>query len=369
MPSSGIAIEQIKNITDNTLNSYMKDVTQDLYLDLTEYVFWTLFSSGQFDENHSGGVYKQWQLLVDGLDHTQAVGPYSQIALSDNSLTTFARQAIRHCLSYFMMDTLENDAQGGGTALVNLVKLKAQAMMESHIKRMEAWGWTCPNEGDDKTPLGFPAHVVKYDSTDATPLVGGLLGTFPVGTGGAEWTTTADGISPTTYAQAANWAQKYAAISRDDLVKKMRKAANKTNFQAPTAMAQLIKDMPKDQFTRAVYTNYDVVEGLADLCEAQDGDNKTKDVAFYDGKAMFRGRPIQYVPYLDADTSDPVYMLNHKSLKFLKNKARQGPLGGTKEVSTEMPTSLVRHYLWTWTTFCPQRRSQAVLSKLDKFGN
>lgn len=370
MPTAGIPIEQIKNITDNTLNSYMKDVVEDLYLDLTEYVGYRLFSSGQFDENHTGGVYKQWQHVVAGLEHTQAVGAYSQIALSDNNITTFAKQAIRHALTYFIMDMLEDDAQGGGAALVQLVKLKAQVMMESLIKKYEGWVWTCPAENDSLTPLGFPAHVVMYDSTDSAASIaaGGFLGTFPYG-GGAEWSTTPSGISPTTYPLAANWAAKYTSPSRDDLVEQMIVAADKTNFQAPTAMMQLIKDMPKDKFTRAVYCDHDAYRGLSKVARAQDGDNKSGDVGIYSDGVQFRGRPVQYVPYLDGVTGSPVYMVNHKSLKFLKNKKRQGWLGGSKEISTEQPTGVVRHHLDTWTMFCPQRKSQAVISTTAKDGS
>lgn len=367
MPSSGIAIENIKNITDNTLNNYVRDAVNDLYLDLTQYVGYMLCNSGQFDEVMTNGVKKQWQLLVDGLEHDTHVGPYSQITLSDNTISSYAQLAMRHTITHFLMDYLENDANSSPAALVNLVKLKTQAMMEGHVKSDENWIWSCPAQGDDKTPLGIPAWVVMYDSTDSTPAAGGFLGTYPYG-GGAEWTTTPDGVDPATYSLAANYAAKYTSVSFDDLVDKMITAADLTNFQAPTAMMQLVKDMPKDTFTRAVYVPHTVKRGLEKLCKSQQSDNKSGDVAFEAGSGKFMGRPIVYVPKLDSVTGAPVYMLNHKALKFLKNPKRDGALGGTKEVSTEQPTSLVRHYLWSRTTICFQRKTQAVLSTTNKQG-
>jgi hypothetical protein len=235
MPSSGIAIEKIKNITDNTLNNYVRDAVEDLYLDLTKYVGYMLCESGQFDEIMSNGVKKQWQVLVDGLEHDTHVGPYSQITLSDNTISAYAQLAMRHTITHFLMDYLEQDANSSPAALVSLVKLKTQAMMEGHVKSDENWIWSCPAEGDDKTPLGFPAWAVMYDSTDATPESGGFLGTYPYG-GGAEWTTSPDGLDLSTNSLAGNWAAKYSSISFDDLVDKMITAADKTNFQAPTRL-------------------------------------------------------------------------------------------------------------------------------------
>jgi hypothetical protein len=42
--------------------------------------------------------------------------------------------------------------------------------------------------------------------------------------------------------------------------------------------------------------------------------NLGNDLASKDGRTLFKGTPVQYVPKLDADASDPIYMLDWKWL-------------------------------------------------------
>lgn len=367
MPSQGIPVEQLKNITDNTLNKFERASWVDLDLDLTDYAGFALFTSGRFDRTVRGGVKYQFQALVSSISNTVHIGPYSQIALADNNISSYGEIALRHSLTHFMFDRLEEAAQKGGAALVDLIKMKYAAMLNGHMKTMESVIWGCPAENDAYTPLGFPAFVVMYDSTDATPEDGGFLGTFPYG-GGAEWTTAPNGLSPSTYTRAGNYAAKYTTATKGDLFQKMSKGADKTNFRAPSAAMLLVANMPKDTFDRAVYAPYTVIEGARAYAESIQSDNKSKDVDFASTGLKFRNRPFEYVPYLDGVTGAPVYMINHNAIPFLKDPDIQGAYGGTREVGPEMPTTLVRAYLWKWTVGGTDRKKCAVFSTTNKQG-
>ena len=167
---------------------------------------------------------------------------------------------------------------------------------------------------------------------------------------------------------AANYAFKYATATKADLIRKARRGANLTNFQAPTAISDLVKREPKGEFTRAVFTNDAVYDDLTDIAESQDSNIKSGDITEYEGRVKFRKRPVIRVPYLNADASNPFYCLNFKALRVLKDPSREGPLGNTREVSTEQVTTMVRPYMWKKTWICFERKSQMVGSLLNKQG-
>jgi hypothetical protein len=58
-----------------------------------------------------------------------------------------------------------------------------------------------------------------------------------------------------------------------------------------------------------IYTNDTVVGLLEELIEAQDT-NLGFDLDSRGGRVVFKGTPVVYAPFLDSDTSNPVYMLD-----------------------------------------------------------
>lgn len=367
--STGISIDAITNVTNATLKAYEKSGKWlSIFPDLTNYVGWMLKNSKKFSKPCQGGMPYQWNVQVAGLSTTQHVGAYSKIALSDNEISKTAEVSPRHTLAHFSMDLFEKRAQAGGKMLVDLVEQKYNAMMESHVKTMEPAIWGCPHEDDEKTFLGFATWVVMWATGATTPENGGFIGTLPYG-GGAVWTTAPNGLSTTAYTRANNWAAKYTVMSYADAIDKMAAAADKTNFQAPSAFAQLIADMPEEKFTRAVYMGYDEYRDYTNLVRQQDGDNKSGDADYYNGKAQFRGRPVQYVPHLDSVTGDPIYMLHHDSVPFLHDPEVDGKV--IRELtpnSAEQPTTMTKVYGWTHGTVGIARHMNAVLSKTSKEG-
>ena len=83
----------------------------------------------------------------------------------------------------------------------------------------------------------------------------------------------------------------------------------KTRFRSPVSHA-----VPNlSEMGNGIYTNDNVIHTFEEVLEAQNM-NLGNDLASKDGKTMFKGIPVMYAPYLDDDSSDPVYMLDWKWL-------------------------------------------------------
>ncbi len=110
-----------------------------------------------------------------------------------------------------------------------------------------------------------------------------------------------------------------------------------------------------------IYTNSDVIGLLEEVLEAQNT-NLGNDLASKDGRAVFKSTPIVYVPKLDADSQDPVYMLDWKHMRigaqagWENNMTAPYPVPGMHTVRrVDMDASL--------NMVCTNRRRQAVISK------
>src|SRR5205085_1272842 len=99
-----------------------------------------------------------------------------------------------------------------------------------------------------------------------------------------------------------NYATQYTAVTKDDLIRKLRRAAEYTDFMP------LVDDTPTyntgDDY--GFYTNYAVIGTLEEILESQN-DNLGNDIAPEDGKVIFRRAPMTFVRELDDDTTNPVY--------------------------------------------------------------
>jgi hypothetical protein len=130
--------------------------------------------------------------------------------------------------------------------------------------------------------------------------------------GGAPTGYTTIGLNPTTYPRWQNWTAQYTAVTRDDFIRKARKAATFTNFKPP------VEGIPTFHTGNAFgyYTNYGVIGPLEEALESQN-DNLGNDVASKDGQVMFRRTTVTWVPILERDTTNPFYGVNWGSFKTM----------------------------------------------------
>lgn len=256
--------------------------------------------------------------------------------------------------------------KGKALALVEFVKLQLELMYQSAFDLMEnTFAGVGPATADDKkTPHGLAFYIQKQAKTGATHSAtvnpdGGLDGLDPMlAKSATDSTLTACprcDISSSTYARWANWAARYSKVSKEDLVRKMRIAAHKINFKSPLSL----KD-PTLSTGRDILTNLAVLQELETILEAQNM-NLGNDVASKDGKVLFKGAPIEYIPILDGDTENPIYMIDWKTLVF-------GCVDGwDKKVSAPIQDNndhnLMKGFLdMSCEMVCTNLRNQAVLA-------
>jgi hypothetical protein len=159
---------------------------------------------------------------------------------------------------------------------------------------METDFWSKPaTSSDTERTFGVQYWIVRSATSN------GFNGGNPSG-----FTSGAAGIDSDTYTRWANWTERYVNITKTDLVAKWRRAATKTHFKSPVPIPSYNTG---DRY--GYYCNYDVLGTLEELLEAQN-DQLGNDIASKDGRTLFRGTPVTYVPKLDDESTDPVYGIN-----------------------------------------------------------
>jgi hypothetical protein len=243
----------------------------------------------QKSTDFQSGVGVQWDVMVNHAQSAANVG----LGASDNvnivDTMVQAQADWRNSTCNYGFIGQEMDMNREPARIVDLVKQRRHAAMIAMAELMEANFWGPPVAASDTTtPWGVNTWIVKNASE-------GFNGTVPSG-----YTTI--GLNPTTYPRWCNYTAQYTAKTKDDLIRKWRKAATFTHFKPPVDGMSTFNASPRHGF----YTNYAVVGALEEALEAQN-ENLGSDVASQDGKPLFRRTPVEWIPKLEADTTDPVY--------------------------------------------------------------
>jgi hypothetical protein len=182
----------------------------------------------------------------------------------------------------------------GKALILNVLKPRRAAALIGLVEQLEekAFG-TAPATTDKKNPWGVKYWVVQNATT-------GFNGGYP----GSH--TNLAGIDLTDATGFKNYTGRYVDVNKQDLIKKMRTAHRKVRFRSPVSIRDYRSGL-RDRYR--VYTNETVMSAIEDVGEAQN-DNLGRDIASMDGQMYFRNHPIIWIPYLDGEADDPVYMLD-----------------------------------------------------------
>lgn len=182
-----------------------------------------------------------------------------------------------------------------GKALVtNIVKPRRTAALIDIAQELEEKAWSSPSATNKTDPYGIPYWVVRNANT-------GFYGGLPAGH------TTIAGIDLDAVPQFKNYTAIYTAISRDDLVRKMRAAHLYCGFKSPVT----VQEFRRNQRYR-VYCGYEEQLSIEDVATNQN-ENLGPDVASMDGLTVFKRIPILGIPILNGASGSPVYMIDHNT--------------------------------------------------------
>ena len=243
------------------------------------------------------GYGVQWDVMVNHTGSSSNVGLGATDVVNIVDTMVQATADWRNTTSNYAFFGQEIDMNREPARIANLVQERRLACMISLAELMEANFWGPPvSSTDSVTPWGINMWIVK----NATE---GFNGGAPSG-------YSSIGLNPTTYPRWQNWTYQYTNVSYDDLIRHWRKAAQFTKFKPPVDGIPTFNTGDMYGF----YTNYAVIGLLEEVLTAQNEDLGS-DIASQDGKLLFRRTPVEWVPKLEADTTNPVYGLNWGTFK------------------------------------------------------
>jgi hypothetical protein len=289
---------------------------------------------------HSGGYGVQWDVMVNHSGSAANVGPGGERQRQhrghdgpgDGRLAEHDRQLRHHRPG-------DRHEPGAGSGSWTSSRSGAIACMISLAELMESNFWGPPVAlTDTVTPWGVNTWIVK----NATE---GFNGGAPSG-----YTTI--GLNPTTYPRWKN----YTASTRTSPGRLRPEAAeggDVHHFEPPVDGIPTFNTGDDYGF----YTNYGVIGPLEEALESQN-DNLGNDVASQDGKVVFRRVPVNWVPKLEADTTNPFYGINWGG-------SRRRP-GGWWLKETNVPIYPGQHTIspTSWTARTSSIPTGAVLERI-----
>lgn len=239
------------------------------------------------------GDEAEFTLLTSGNDSARFVPIAARDEVNIPNVTTRGKVGWKHMTWNWAMDhRLISMNAGSENKIYDLVKSQRIAAGVSAVLLFERAGWRSPASTASLEPFGIQHWIVK----NATQ---GFNGGLPSG-----FTTVGD-INPSTINRYKNYTDQYTAVTKDDLIRRMRRMAYYCNFEV---LDDEIKQYANGT-DRAIYTNYTVIEPIVEILESQN-DSLGTDVAPMDGKALFQRAQIQPVTELDQDTTNPVYFID-----------------------------------------------------------
>ena len=361
--SGGKTADEIADLVHGTQEKLIKrGALTNLMTDRTDFIGYSQLLKRK-EVAFSGGIDWRFDIIVDH-NHTAR---HTKLYDTDNAneVEALAKGTVgpRYTTANYTYDMREPELQStNNEVIVRYVLKKNMQMRQSLAELIEDDIWSGPEFADDKvTPYGFKFWFTRQSNSDAAShALGGFDGKDPMLKTSSSVSTpiavARAGLSSSTYPRFANWAAQYAAVSKEDLIFKMRKAVRKTNFRSP------ITTVPEPTLAtgKGIYTTDSVITTMEDILERQNM-NLGNDVASKDGKCVFKGHPLVYVPTLDDDAGQPLYMIDWTSVGF-------GIIPGwfdktSKPVEVPNMHTVRRVFVDTgWNMVCTNLRKNAVFS-------
>lgn len=341
----------LDDFVENTIKRHFYGRWVDISMEYTDYFFadFIRMSSNKGKMRARGGPELSHKLQVNNGNSFRFSEMYAEESADAVDMSKSVSVPWTKAVVSMAYDIHEKELQQGKEQIIDTIVMRAHAMHNDYFEGMEPAMWQFPSSPDqERLPYyGIPYWVVKDTSSD-----GGFLGGNPAG-----HPLGAGGLSSTTYPRWRNWAFGYNAVSRGDLVHKIRKACNKTHFRSPHKHPSLIDKTKKTP--NAHYTTEHVLYETEKLAETRN-DNLGNDVVRYSDNVLIAGAPVIDVPYLsENDSSNPVYSLKWSELKHFYQKGKS--IDVQKPITPSNQPTVRRVYAWVWQNmYCFNRRGQSV---------
>lgn len=344
---SQLSTDQMLDLLQSTQEKFDKpnftDISQDLqYYEVMSRIF------PQEKQQQSSGTKASRRVQVSYAGGVRHVGYYEVDSVNQADHLKDLTVPMSHTTGSHSYDIKEDAMNQGPEEIVDLMAVRRNAVLVNYAEFMETDFWGKPNDiGDDKVPFGMEYWCVQNETEGFN---GGAPVGFPAGAGGL------------LHDHWKNYTGEYATIDKTSdtgLIKMMRRAARKTKFISPHQVKGKNPDVVANAYR--IYVNEDTISQFEDLGEAQN-ENLGRDLASMDGEMTFHKNPIVYVPKLDAETNNPVYMLNFRVIYPIVMKGRNMRESKPEKSPTQHDVIVVFIDL-SWNVVCENRRALTVFTQ------
>lgn len=295
-----------------------------------------------------GGKGIQQRVMTEHSDVATDVGFFEEDQISIRDTLSFVDIPWRHTQTHYAWDRREMLENTSEEEIVDLLRVRRTDGFLSLAQHMETKFWdTSPDANDERSifPIGY--WIPKATTTQE-----GFVANVPSGF------TTLGGINPSTVVNWRHYAADYAAVSKTDLIAKVRKGVELTHFESPVGLEDF--RIGRGQRTRW-YCNLDTRLAIDTIGESQN-ENLGRDVASMDGITTLKGNAVIYVPALDGDSDDPLYGVN---LDFFYPVFLRGNFMRETDpvIVPNMHNAFVVWVDLSWNIYCDDRRRQQIYNK------
>jgi hypothetical protein len=342
-----LTMDQIQDIAKSTLPDFGKNKLTDLMSDLQDHIAMGILKERKSLDEADGESIKI-NVLTKNDGNARHTGAFAQDATDVVDGLQVGEVPFRVTTTSWAIDKLfELEPNRSNAAkIVDLFTVRRAQAISSLEELLESAFWGKPTDSNDKvTPWGLKMWIVR----NATK---GFNGGNPDG-----FTSGVAGLDSTTLTRWRNFSGTYTNVSRTDLIRTWREASMKCLFKPVVDLQKYAAAAPKYGF----YAPQDTVLELEEIVQAQN-DNLGPDIASYFGGTLFRRIPVTPVPYLDADSGDPIYGIDWSVFRVKVQR-------GNSFVETPLEKApnqhnVLRAFVDTmWNIACADRRRLFVLYK------
>ena len=303
--ASVLTPEQMPDAVIATLNKLNKGKWIGEMTDLQEHVGFNQICKKKREKATSGrGVTLRY--IMDQNNSAQHVGLFNTMEFDRTDAMVEGTVPWVYTDGNMVYDEREPAMNGGPEEIVDLVDAENSRMMTSMVELSETDVWSKPaTSADNDQAFGAEYWIVKNSSL-------GYYGGNPSG-----FSSGRAGISSGDYARHKNFTGAYTSVgdtADTGLVYQMEMAADKTRWIAPSPEP----GMGRKGYSRGIFCNWATKYALKNVAKSN---NDSLGFDLSTKEPVFRGAKIQYVPYFDAKTDNPLYMIdfNHFYATFLKS--------------------------------------------------
>lgn len=309
MSNAILEASDIADIAVAGLAHYDRYKMTDLASDDEEHIFLPQITQKERMVVSNGSSFT-WDILKSDAGDARRIGLHDKDEYAITDVLAQGDVPWRHYNKGYAADIREKGMNSGPAKIVDIMQARRAAAWQSFSNLLESDGWSKPATSSIKDQMfGLKTWIVKKVTGDSLATGNGEFG----GGNPSGFTSGVAGVDSTSITRWANWTHCYANVTKSDLIAKMRLAFHRTNFKSPIKDKRRDTQRGPDRYV--IYMPYLILRDLETIAEQQN-QNGGRDVAFMDGRTVFRRVPLVPVSKLDDDSDDPVYFVNWAVMFF-----------------------------------------------------